>query len=77
MNIKTPPLNFLREAFPEGTRVKLLKMEDIQAPPVGTEGTVKYVDDKGNIHIQWDTGSTLGAVYDEDIVITISPKRKA
>ena len=30
----------LRAEYPAGTRVKLLKMDDIQAPPIGTLGTV-------------------------------------
>ena len=36
----------LRE-YPAGTRVELVRMDDAQAPPVGTKGTVKGVDDTG------------------------------
>ena len=43
-------------------------MDDIQAPPIGTEGTVKGVDDIGNILVTWDNGSSLNVVYKEDIV---------
>ena len=68
-------LRFLKEAFPKGTRVRLLKMEDLQAPPIGTLGTVSCVDDIGTIHINWDNGSGLGAAFGEDVVITVSPKR--
>lgn len=57
--------------YPQGTRVKLVYMDDRQAPPVGTLGTVKSVDDMATIHIRWDNGSSLGAVYDEDIVVKI------
>ena len=35
---------------------------------VGDKGTVNHVDDMGTIHISWDCGSTLGAVYGEDFV---------
>ena len=35
----------LRERFPRGTRVELVKMDDPQAPPVGTKVTVLGVDD--------------------------------
>ena len=35
----------LRKRYPEGCRVKLIQMDDIQAPPAGTCGTVSYVDD--------------------------------
>ena len=39
--------------------MKLLEMDDIQAPPIGTEGTVVHVDDTGSICVRWDTGSGL------------------
>lgn len=64
-------IQFLKDLYPVGTRVKLLEMNDIQAPPIGTLGTVMYVDDIGTIHIKWDNGSTLGAAYPEDRVTKI------
>ena len=64
-------IQFLKDLYPAGTRVKLVEMNDIQAPPIGTLGTVMYVDDIGTIHIRWDNGSTLGAAYAEDRVIKI------
>ena len=30
----------VRAEYPIGTRVELVKMDDVQAPPVGTKGTV-------------------------------------
>lgn len=45
-----------------GDRIRLLAMDDIQAPPLGTEGIVKCIDDIGTIHVHWDTGSSLGLV---------------
>ena len=56
----------LREQYPKGTRVELIRMEDPQAPPVGTKGTVIGVDDIGTIHVNWDNGSGLGVAYGED-----------
>ena len=41
-------------------------MEDIQAVPAGTKGTVDHVDDMGTIHIKWDNGSSLGICLDTD-----------
>ena len=38
----------LREEYPAGTRVELLHMDDAQAPPAGTKGTVRGVDDIGS-----------------------------
>lgn len=37
----------LRKEYPVGTRVVLLQMDDVQAPPKGTKGTVRGVDDTG------------------------------
>ena len=56
----------LRQQYPSGTVVRLVRMDDIQAPPVGTKGTVRYVDDIGTIHVSWETGSSLGIVYGMD-----------
>lgn len=61
-------LERLRKAFPPGRRVRLVRMEDAQAPPVGTCGTVRCVDDLGSIHIAWDTGGSLAALDGEDVV---------
>ena len=33
-------LEALRSRYPAGTRVELLQMDDVQAPPIGTKGTV-------------------------------------
>lgn len=57
----------LKMDYPPGTRVELVRMEDVQAPPVGTLGTVIGVDDIGTIMVNWDTGSGLGIAYGEDI----------
>lgn len=62
----------LKERYPNLTRVELVEMDDIQAPPVGTRGTVRGVDDMGSILITWDNGSTLSAVYGVDRVRIIT-----
>ena len=41
----------LKKEFPVGSRVELIKMEDKQAPPIGTRGTVIGVDDIGSIMV--------------------------
>ena len=56
----------LRKEYPVGTRVQLVKMDDEQAPPVGSNGTVRGVDDTGSILVSWDNGSGLNVVYGED-----------
>ena len=65
-NISKKLLEDLRERYPKWTRVELIRMDDPQAPPVGTRGTVTAVDDIGTIHVKWDTGSSLGVAYGED-----------
>jgi len=66
MFIRKEILEKLREEYPPGTRVELIRMEDIQAPPTGTQGTVIGVDDIGSIMVSWDNGSSLSVVYGED-----------
>lgn len=56
----------IRREFPAGCRVELLQMDDVQAPPIGTIGTVIGVDDTGSIMVRWDNGSGLNVVYGED-----------
>ena len=61
-------LESIRKEYPAGTRVRLVKMDDIQAPPLGTEGTVVGVDDTGSLLMHWDNGSHLNIVYGSDEV---------
>ena len=49
----------LRQEYPVGCRVELVRMDDVQAPPVGTRGTVRGVDDIGSIMVAWDNGCGL------------------
>lgn len=58
----------LKETYPVGTRVKLIQMEDDQAPQVGTLGTVYGVDAIGSILVKWDNGSMLNVIFREDII---------
>jgi len=60
-------LQALRERYPKGTRVELVQMDDSQAPPIGTKGTVIGVDDIGSIMVAWDNGSGLNVAYGVDI----------
>ena len=63
----TDVVNLIREQYPAGTRVELVKMNDqYQKMEKGLTGTVTGVDDIGTIHVNWDNGSTLGVVYGAD-----------
>ena len=66
----------LLKKYPVGSRVRLLKMDDIQAPPIGTLGTVKGVDDILSILVSWDNGFGLNVVYGEDQIELVSKPKK-
>ena len=66
--ISKKALKELREKYPQGTRVELIKMNDPYNTKLvpGSQGTVRGVDDIGTIHVEWDCNSRLGVVYGED-----------
>ena len=66
--ISDKELKALRERYPAGTRVELIRMDDVQAPPAGTLGTVIGIDSIGSLLVNWDNGSGLNVIYGEDIV---------
>ena len=59
-------LTALRNKYLQGSRVELVEMDDPQAPPIGTHGTVLGVDDTGSILVSWDSGSSLNVLYGVD-----------
>lgn len=67
--IKAEELKRLRSEYPDGTRVILEQMNDVQSPPVGTHGTVYGIDDCGSILVCWDNGSMLSVVLDAGDII--------
>ena len=68
----------LREEFPEGTRVALVRMDDPYSKlEPGDRGSVKGVDDGGTIHVSWDKGSSLGIAYGEDSCRKLTEKELA
>ncbi len=53
----------IKKDYPPGTRIKLNFMDDPYAPvEAGTCGTVRLVDDQGQLHMAWDNGRSLAAV---------------
>mgnify|MGYP000864367130 CR=1 FL=1 len=66
--IRPEQLDQLKKTYPNGIRVELVQMDDIQAPPAGTRGTVYGIDDTGSLLVHWDNGSSLNVIYGEDIV---------
>ena len=59
-------VELLRREYTVGTRVELLRMDDPQAPPIGTKGTVRGVDDSGSIMVAWDGGGSLNVLFGVD-----------
>ena len=66
--IRPEQLLHLRQTYPTGTRVELVQMDDAQAPPTGTRGTVTGVDDTGSLQVDWDNGSGLNVIWGVDVV---------
>ena len=67
-------VRMVKEQYKPGMRVRLLRMNDTQAPPVGTEGTVRGVDDIGSVMVAWDNGCGLNVVFDEDEIEILPPE---
>lgn len=70
--IRESKIKKIKEIYKPGMRIRLLKMNDFQAPPIGTEGIIIGVDDIGSIMVAWDTGSSLSVVLDEDEIEIIT-----
>ena len=67
----------LRGDYPVGCRIVLDCMDDLQAPPIGGQGTVVGVDDAGSIMAKWDAGGSLSVAYGADSCHRISTEAEA
>ena len=67
LTIKKEELEALREKYPPGCRVELVKMDDpFREMPPGLQGVVTGIDDSGSIHVDWQNGSSLAVIFGED-----------
>ena len=59
----------LRRRYPASTRVELVTMDDpyTRLRP-GDCGEVEFVDDAGGVHIAWDNGEGLAAIWGKDSI---------
>lgn len=64
-------VKLLKTAYPKGTKVKLCKMVGEDQMEFGLVGTVTHVDDAGQIHVNWENGSSL-ALQGHDIFSVIN-----
>lgn len=58
--------------YKPGDRIELIHMEDSQAVPEGTKGTINHIDDIGQLHMSWDNGRSLAVNLDVDIIRKIN-----
>lgn len=66
----------IKKRYLPGTKVRLVSMDDEQAPPPGAIGVVTNVDDIGTIHVHWMSGGSLGLVEGRDIFSVIEEKEE-
>ena len=67
-------IEFRKNLYKQGTRIELIEMNDPYSKlKSGERGFVRKVDDIGTVHIDWDCGSRLGAVYGEDAIRVVPP----
>ena len=66
----------IREMYPEGTQIILQEMRGESQMPYGLKGTVKFVDDAGQIHMSWENSSSLALNIDEDTFEKVEASEK-
>ena len=67
----------IRRLYPIGTQICLDEMEGERNMPSGLKGKVFHVDDAGQIHVNWENGSSLAILPEVDSFhkIGVSHKR--
>lgn len=58
----------LKQKYPKGTRVEavFVSKDPFKIVEGGDRGTVKFVDDAGGIHVNWDKSGSLTLIHGVD-----------
>ena len=67
----------IKNRYPKGTQIELTSMKGEPQMPVGLKGVVDMVDDIGQIHVDWENGSSLALNVDEDSFRIIQQEQDA
>lgn len=66
----------IKNKYKVGDRIKLICMDDDFAVPSGTYGTIDFIDDEGQIHMDWENGRTIPLIYGVDKFEVINIEEK-
>ncbi len=66
----------IKKKYPPGSRIELDGMENERDMPVGLKGTVRYVDDAGQLGMLWDNGRTLSLIPNADLFHILQSEQK-
>ena len=66
----------IKQRYPKGTKVRLGCMDGDKGMPPGLLGTVSFVDDIGQIHVNWENGRSLALNTEVDSFQVVSRPKK-
>lgn len=63
---------YYKKTYPKGTRIKIINLcNNEENYPAGLTGTVVYVDDALQIHVNWDNGGGIALLPEEGDIFAI------